>query len=283
VTATLQPFCPDRRRRSAATGLHSWEYSRPPRILAIFAHPDDESFGPAALFAKCARAGAQVYLIVATRGERGNSDVVPAPSPTELGRLREADLRDAARLLGISRLTVLGYEDGTLASVGPDELEAPILQALQRFQPDVVITFGPAGITRHPDHLAIHRAVTSAFRRTIGSADSGRELYYVAVPADRARELRLEGTPDGRPNVRVDATRMLHLKIEALRLHGRHIVDAREMAERLTREPRVEDGLYRVWPPFRGRSLSSRGAHPEGSRKDAHGNGPGFLGVRASE
>jgi LmbE family N-acetylglucosaminyl deacetylase len=218
------------------------------RILVVYAHPDDESFGPAAVLAKYAREGAKVYGLIATRGEHGSTDLQPRPSPRELARLRERDLREAAAIIGFTRLDILSYEDGTLEAVPMKELEEHILDAIRRYHPRVVLTFGPGGITRHPDHLAIHRAAVAAFCRALAEGLGVRELYYDAVPPERAREMGLEGVPDGQPNTFIDVSETLPVKIAALRLHGRHIVDAREMAERLEREPQTVATLYRAWP-----------------------------------
>jgi LmbE family N-acetylglucosaminyl deacetylase len=219
------------------------------RILVVYAHPDDESFGPAALLAKYAREGAQISGLVATRGEHGQTEMVPPPSPPELGRLRERDLRDAAAVIGFARVDLLDYEDGTLASVPPAVLEAQILDAIRRDRPDVLLTFGPGGITGHPDHLAIHRAATAAFHRARQEGLGVQALYYDAVPPERAEEMHLAGLPDGQPNTWIDVTETFPIKLEALRRHARHVQDAREMVERLEREPQTCAPLYRAWPP----------------------------------
>jgi LmbE family N-acetylglucosaminyl deacetylase len=215
----------------------------------VFAHPDDESFGPAAILAKYARSGARIYGIIATRGEFGNTDLVPRPSPEDLGRLRERDLREAASLIGFTRLEVLGYRDGTLARVPLEALENRILDSIGRYRPDVVITFGPTGMTGHPDHVAIHRATEAAFRRALHTSHGPRELYYPAVTSTQAARFHLNGRLDSRPNTFVDVSKTLPVKIQALRLHGRHIVDARQMAETVQREPQVIGILHRAWPP----------------------------------
>ncbi len=218
------------------------------RILVVYAHPDDESFGPAAVLAKYAREGAKIFGLIATRGEHGSTDLQPRPTPRELGQLREQDLRAAAAIIGFTHLDILNYTDGTLETVPTNELMEQILDAIRRYHPEVIITFGPGGITRHPDHLAIHRAVTAAFTRALAEGLGVCALYYDAVPPERAREMGLEGLPDGQPNTFIDVTETYPVKIAALRVHGRHIVDAREMADRLEREPQTVATLYRAWP-----------------------------------
>jgi LmbE family N-acetylglucosaminyl deacetylase len=261
--------------------------SRPLHILVVFAHPDDESFGPAAILAKYARRGAKIYGVIATRGEFGNTDIVPRPSPEELGRLRERDLHDAAAAIGFTRLDVLGYRDGTLADVPLDELAHCILDAIRRYRPDVVVTFGPTGVTCHPDHLAIHRAATTAFRRAMRDSGGPCELYYPAVTSGQAARFHLDSTADSRPNTFVDVSKTFPIKLKALRLHGRHIVDAREMANTLEREPQTIGVLHRAWPlvpdgvrltgfmqgvAAKGRSFRAAARNPERSR-------PGTTGI----
>jgi LmbE family N-acetylglucosaminyl deacetylase len=131
------------------------------RVLTVYAHPDDESFGPASVLARWVREGADVHGVWFTRGEHGASIDNPPPSTGELARIRERNLREAAALIGYRSITVLNYEDGTLDGVR--NLHVQVLGFIREHQPDVVMTFGPAGITSHSDHLAVHRATFSSF------------------------------------------------------------------------------------------------------------------------
>src|SRR5579871_5155094 len=106
------------------------------RILTVHAHPDDESFGPAAMLAKYAAAGAHIHGLFFTRGEHGQSSVTPPPPPRELAALREQDLRDAAAIIGFTAIEVKDYEDGSLAALPPGVLTAQVREALERLRPD---------------------------------------------------------------------------------------------------------------------------------------------------
>ena len=223
--------------------------SGPMRILVAYAHPDDESFGPAAELALYARAGAEVYGLFATRGEHGETTLNPPPPPAELGRLRERDLRDAAALIGFRDLEILEYEDGTLDRLPAHELEGRVEAALRRLRPHVVVTFGPCAITRHPDHLAIHRATVAAVDRAAGQGMAVRELYYDAVSPERAARMGIADCPDGQPNTFIDVSATHLVKLQALRCHARHIKDAAERAARLEREPLLVALLHRAFPP----------------------------------
>jgi LmbE family N-acetylglucosaminyl deacetylase len=139
--------------------------------------------------------------------------------------------------------------DGDLADVPMAELESHVERHLRAFVPDVLITFGPAGITRHPDHIAIHHATVNVFHRMRGEGLPLRELYYDAMPVERAIERGVSQEPDGQPNTFIDVTETISVKLEALRMHARNIADAREAAARLEREPRNQALLHRAWPP----------------------------------
>lgn len=220
----------------------------PPRILTVYAHPDDESFGPAAVLAKYARRGAIIHGVFATRGERGEAvNGLHVAAPT-LALMREEDLRDAVAVIGYAGIDLLGYEDGSLSRVPEEQLETSILAAIHRYLPTVVITFGPGGITGHPDHRIISRVTTAAFHRAIAEGVGVRELFYDAVRPERARQIELGDMPDGRPNTWIDVSDTANVKLEALGFHARHIKDARERSAQLSEEPETVATLFRAWP-----------------------------------
>ena len=219
-----------------------------PRILTVYAHPDDESFGPAAVLAKYARRGAVIHGVFATRGERGKPiDELRVAGPA-LARLREEDLREAVAVIGYAGIEILGFSDGRLSEVPEAQIEALVLAAINRYRPEVIFTFGPGGITGHVDHQIISRVTTSAFHRARAAGVPLRELYYDAVRSDRARQFDLVGLPDGQPNTWIDVSGTSAVKLEALRFHARHIKDARERSEQLSQEPETLATLYRAWP-----------------------------------
>ena len=219
-----------------------------PRILTVYPHPDDESFGPAAVLAKYARRGAVIHGIFATRGELGEPIDGLTLTLTDLARQRENDLRDATAAIGYTGIDVLGYGDGALEAVPKEQLEAWVLTAIDRYRPDVIITFGPGGITRHPDHQIISRVTTAAFHQARGKGVRLGELYYDAVRPQRAQQFEIAELPDGQPNTWIDVSSTAATKIEALRCHARHIKDARQRADQLEREPETVATLYRAWP-----------------------------------
>jgi LmbE family N-acetylglucosaminyl deacetylase len=145
------------------------------KLMAILAHPDDESLGNGGMLAKYAAEGSEIHLVVATRGERGwpgqESD---HPGLEALGKMREAEVRAAAGVLGLHSVHFLDYIDGDLDTVHPAEAIARIVGHLRRVRPDVVVTFGQYGGYGHPDHIAISQFTTAAI---VEAANSG-SLYY---------------------------------------------------------------------------------------------------------
>ncbi len=157
-------------------------------LLAIFAHPDDESLACGGLLARCAALGARVSLICVTRGEWGPSAGLrlrAGPSYGDgLGETRARELEAAARILGVTDVVMLDNEDGMLPWVDAERLEADIREAILERRPDVVVTFGDDGLYWHPDHVAVHERTTAAVAALDGDAPA---LYYVTMPPGQMR------------------------------------------------------------------------------------------------
>jgi LmbE family N-acetylglucosaminyl deacetylase len=158
----------------------------PLRLMAVLAHPDDESLGFGGTLATYASAGVETFLVTATRGERGRyrghgpGDALH-PGPQELGRIRERELRAAGAVLGIREVALLDYRDGDLDRADPREAMERIAAHVRRIRPHVVVTFGAEGAYGHPDHIAICQLTTAAI---VAAADSHAvaKLYYLEWP-----------------------------------------------------------------------------------------------------
>ena len=151
------------------------------RLMCVLAHPDDESLGTGGTLAQYAAEGVSTYLVTATRGERGRfGDATTSPGPEVVGRTREAELMEAAGVLGLREVQILGYPDGGLHLVDHEEAVAAIVGHLRRVRPHVVITFGPEGLYGHTDHIAIGQFTTAA---VVCAADAS----YAAAGADQAQ------------------------------------------------------------------------------------------------
>lgn len=158
-------------------------------MLGIFAHPDDETAINGGTFAKYAKNGWQVHLVIATRGDAGGWGDVEHSETALLSEVRTKELEQAADIFGISSVTFLPYKDGTLSDRPPGDIENALVRVLSDVRPDIVITHEPGGITNHPDHIKMSLSATFAFqtyaegRRTEAPNDPNPpKLYYSCLP-----------------------------------------------------------------------------------------------------
>ncbi|MBI2919198.1 MAG: PIG-L family deacetylase [Chloroflexi bacterium] len=218
-------------------------------LLAVFAHPDDESFAAGGTLACYAAQGVPVYLVCATRGEVGEiSDPILA-TPETLGQVREGELRDACRVLGVHAPLFLGYRDSGMAGTAdnnhvsslnqakPEDVTTRLLELLQQLQPQVVVTFDPNGGYGHPDHVAVHRHTTAAFL-AFNRGKALSRLYYSTIPRSLIRVLvsqapedspfrRLDpntmGSPDESITTVTDVSRYVEVKLRSIACHRTQI------------------------------------------------------------
>lgn len=186
-------------------------------LLAVLAHPDDESFGMGGTLAFYARQGVKVYLICATRGEAGDVDPDFLEGFKSIAERRESELRCAAGILGLSGVIFLDYRDSgmpgspdnehpqALAAAPLAEVAAKVVHQIRLLRPQVVVTFDPIGGYKHPDHIAIQCATVEAFRLA-GSPDFNDDL-----PPYQSQKLYFHVFPKG----------FLRLAVRALKLFGR--------------------------------------------------------------
>jgi LmbE family N-acetylglucosaminyl deacetylase len=134
-------------------------------IMSVWAHPDDETYACGGLMAAAADNGQKVVCITATRGEAGVQDELRWPAE-RLGQIREAELMAALRELGIASHHWLDYADGCCCDVPEQEGGDRLVQLIEQYQPDTILTFGPDGWTGHPDHCAVSCWVDCALKDT---------------------------------------------------------------------------------------------------------------------
>ena len=190
-----------------------------PVLLAVLAHPDDETFGMGGTLALYAQQGAAVHLVCATRGEVGIVDPEYLQGYDSIADRREHELRCAAQKLGLAGVHFLDYRDsgmpGTednnhpraLAAAPLDEVALKVVGYIRKLRPRVVLTFDPIGGYRHPDHIAIHEATVRAF----------------ALTGDGAFEV--EGLPPYQPEklyLHTISRRFLRMAVRVLPLFGKN-------------------------------------------------------------
>ncbi|HET7142536.1 MAG TPA: PIG-L family deacetylase [Anaerolineales bacterium] len=133
------------------------------RLLAVFAHPDDESMGMGGTLAKYSAEGVDTYLVCASRGEKGwFGPEEQDPGPERLGQIRTQELENAVKELGMQELYFLNYIDGDVDSADHAEAIGKIVTHIRKIQPQVVVTFPPDGNYGHPDHIAIGQFTSAA-------------------------------------------------------------------------------------------------------------------------
>ena len=158
-------------------------------LLVVIAHPDDESVACGGLIARCSDVGVRVAILCLTHGEHG-----PGGEEERLRDVRARELSAAAGVLGVHDVVLLDHEDGMLPWIDADLLEADIVAAIRRFEPDVLVTFDRDGLYWHPDHVAVHERVTAAIA---GLGPSAPALYYVSMPRGTMRSVAEAAARDG--------------------------------------------------------------------------------------
>ena len=212
-------------------------------VLAVVAHPDDESFGLGAIIDRMTSGGAAVHVLCYTRGEASTLNQTGA----DLTRQRARELRQAGAALGVSTVALLDYPDGRLAAVPPGELAAHITGLAARYHPSGLLVFDDTGITGHPDHEAATRAAVRA------AGPLSLPVLAWALPGGLADRLRAEtgqpfgGQPPGRLDfaIRVSRTRQR----QAALLHASQVSPAAPLWRRLELQGDMEHLRWLVPPP----------------------------------
>jgi len=188
-------------------------------LLAVFAHPDDETFRPGGTLALLARRGVKVHLLTLTHGEAGSCGEPALCTPDELPIVRERELRCACAALGIQPPTLLDYPDGHLAEADPERVVAEILAVVRQVNPQALLSFGPDGLSGHPDHILVGQWAAEVFHRIEEIA----ALYTVAVPQSLAQTLNMRQVhpvPDETVALSVDVSSVWETKLTAMLCHA---------------------------------------------------------------
>lgn len=201
------------------------------RLLALFSHPDDETFGPAGAVYLAGRApDSRVRVVSATRGEAGSLGISRQYSPHHLARIRQNELLEAGQRLGAD-IVLLGWPDKGIADVPHEVALETLVREVRLFRPHVVMTFHPNGISGHPDHIAMAGLAGDAFRVAAaadsfplaGPAWASDRLLYFGLPESKARAVaafrRIFAFPDDEISLTLDVREALPGKHAACRAH----------------------------------------------------------------
>lgn len=228
-------------------------------LLAVFAHPEDESFGPAGTLAKYANEGVQVSLAMATR-ESATALIESKTLQVEEVAERARDRMCSCRTSGVRRVCVLDTRPGELATLNPRMIEGQFVRLIREIQPQVIVTFGPEGLLNgDDDNQVVSRAVTAAFRDAgdlskfeqhfhegLG-AYAPQKLYYCVLPQSLVTRWGVQGlsvVPDDCVTTVLDVSSYSEAMTKALYCQRHHILDSIRW---LTEERRVQwDAEYYV-------------------------------------
>ena len=214
----------------------------PERVLAIYAHPDDPEISAGGTLARWADAGAEVHVVVTTRGDKGTND--PAADLEALARLRVGETAAAARVLGVTEHHHLGHPDGEMTDDRTLRLE--LVRLIRSVRPDVVccpdptaVFFGDAYVN-HRDHRITGWATLDAVAPAAGNPHYFPELAAEGLETHQVNALFLSGTLE--PNVWVDVGATLERKIEALFCHASQLVETGDWFRDYLRESAIDAG-----------------------------------------
>ncbi|MBT2214139.1 MULTISPECIES: PIG-L family deacetylase [Actinomadura] len=218
-------------------------------LMAVHAHPDDEVLGTGGLLARCAAEGIRTVLVTCTNGEQGDDTGGAKPGDpghdaAGVARRRLAELAESAAHLRIDEVELLGYRDSGMvgwdtnddpaafANIPLEESAGRLAELMERYRPQVVVTYDEDGGYGHPDHIQAHRITVAAAEKTGVPA----KLYYTAMPRsgikrmfEFVKEAGIEidfeppedfGTPDELITSVVDVSAHVEAKVKALQAHA---------------------------------------------------------------
>lgn len=203
------------------------------RVLAIYPHPDDESFGKAGALALHAKEGAGITLVCATLGQMGRRMGKPFFANREnLWEIREKELKDACRVIGIQDLKLWRMLDKTLQFEDPEELADRVEKVLKEVRPELVYSYYPKYAV-HPDHDALAEAVILAISR----------LPENERPVVRATAFSINCEAYiGRPDILLDVSEVVDVKLDAIRAHrSQSEFIIKKLEEKITEHPENKD------------------------------------------
>jgi LmbE family N-acetylglucosaminyl deacetylase len=240
-------------------------------LAAVVAHPDDDTWSVAGTIALHADdPDFRFTLIHVTSGEAGMISDPSLATRETLGAVREEEDRRSWIALGRApdRHEWLRYPDHRIEEQPFDELVERIAEILLAERPDVVVTFGPDGVTGHPDHITVGRAATAAFHRGRGDGLGGfQRLVHSAIPGstivawnerlvasgrepfDPTELYQPRGVPDDTIGLRVDTGSVVPRVLAALREHRTQADDVGELSDEEQRQALSREHGVIAWPP----------------------------------
>lgn len=210
----------------------------PGRVLAVYAHPDDPDVSCGGTLARWARHGAEVHVLICTKGDKGTTD--PQVVPAVLAEQRRAEAAEAATVLGITEQHLLDHADGELDDDGA--LRAELVSLIRSIKPDTVLCPDPTAVFFGQDYFnhRDHRMVGFATLDALAPAAALPHYFPEAGPPHRVDTALLSGTLDA--DVWVDITATIDDKVAAVACHRSQFSGDGDWAGRAVRLRAQEDG-----------------------------------------
>lgn len=205
-------------------------------IFGIFAHPDDEAFGPSGIIANWSKTQ-DVYIICVTDGSHPNGGI------KKLGKIRRKELENSAKILGVKKVFFLGYTDGELRNNIYHKVAKDIEKILAKFKPEIILTLDEKGISGHIDHIFVSMVVGFLFRdlryikkvyylfRSKKEMKSLSDNYFIYVPA---------GYNKNKADHVEDVSGVWDKKINAIKAHVSQKKDGERILKRMKHGPKKE-------------------------------------------
>ncbi len=212
-------------------------------LVAIFAHPDDEAFGPSGTIAKFSKTH-DIYLICATGGEVGKNSL--PQTEKALSQVRKQELLASSKILGVKKVYFLGFEDGMLSNNLYHKLASKIERKLKELKPEIVITFEPRGVSGHIDHITVSFVTTFVVKKLNFVK---KLLYYCITDTERTKYKRdyFIYFPDGYKHNEIDwkndISSVWDTKVKAMKAHKSQKHDCDVILKVLEKLPRKENFL----------------------------------------
>ena len=222
------------------------------RILAVFAHPDDEAFGPGGTLAKYASEGVEIHLLSATRGEAGQIDegLKEKAANKKIHHIREEELLRSAEILGIKKVEFLNYIDGRLCNAVYHGLAGKILDKIRDFKPQLIVTLDRLGISGHLDHIAVSMVTTFSYLKTT----EANKLYYYCLSKKQRRPegddyfvYFPEGYSEDQITTRIDYQKFFEAKTAAMFQHKSQLSDVTAIHSFIKNKPKIENFILQYY------------------------------------
>ncbi|MBI4092998.1 MAG: PIG-L family deacetylase [Candidatus Kerfeldbacteria bacterium] len=198
--------------------------NKPPTVLAVFAHPDDEAWVCGGTLAALSSRGVRTVLVTFTRGEKSTQIGSPKLTARVLAARRLRELRHSASILGIRTIHALKYPDGGLDRVKPSRLDEILQYYLNRYKPAAVFTFARDGLTGHSDHQVVARLVRRIRRQLSTGLRAKCDFVFFSYPNTVRRRLNIQLIEQRQRLRRVDTRQFVEKKLRAIFCHQSQVL-----------------------------------------------------------